>query len=61
MSFKPIYKLRDWVNEELLVLDHLYENPRAIRIIEKNYRHLTASHSANALDRLALAQNKVAL
>jgi len=32
----------------------------SIRIIEKNYRHLTASHSANALDRLALAQNKVA-
>ena len=32
----------------------------SVRIIEKNYRHLTASHSANALDRLALAQNKVA-
>ena len=27
----------------------------SVRIIEKNYRHLTASHSANALDRLALA------
>ena len=28
----------------------------SIRIIEKNYRHLTASHSANALDRLAKSQ-----
>jgi len=33
----------------------------SVRMIEKNYRHLTASHSANALDRLALSQkNKVA-
>jgi integrase len=29
----------------------------SIRIIEKNYRHLTASHSANALDRLAYSQS----
>ena len=29
----------------------------SIRIIEKNYRHLTASHSANALERLANNQS----
>lgn len=28
----------------------------SVRIIEKNYRHLTASHSANALDMLARTQ-----
>jgi len=32
----------------------------SVRIIEKNYRHLTATHSANALDRLAIAQARAA-
>jgi hypothetical protein len=36
MSFKPIYKLRDWINPDLLVLDDLSRNPSAIHIIEQN-------------------------
>ena len=36
MSFKPIYKLRDWINPELLVHNDLLRNPCAIKIIEKN-------------------------
>ena len=36
MSFKPIYKLRDWINPELLVHNNLLNNPAAIHIIEKN-------------------------
>ena len=36
MSFKPIYKLRDWINPELLVHNDLSRNPRALHIIEKN-------------------------
>jgi hypothetical protein len=36
MSFKPIYKLRDWINPELLVHNDLSRNPCAIHILEKN-------------------------
>ncbi len=36
MSFKPIYKLRDWINQELLCIGELSRNPSAIHIIEQN-------------------------
>jgi hypothetical protein len=39
MSFKPIYKLRDWIDPELLVNDVLSSNPSptTINYIEKKY------------------------
>ena len=51
MSFKPIYKLREWINPELLVLHDLLRNPCAIKIIEKNldkisWRALTCNRNA---------------
>ena len=36
MSFKPIYKLRDWINPELIITNALYHNPAALHIIEQN-------------------------
>ncbi len=35
MSFKPIYKLRDWINPDLIVTNALYRNSGELHIIEK--------------------------
>lgn len=57
-SEPTLYSIRHSIITDLIELGTDYGTVAiwagtSIRIIEKNYRHLTASHSANALDRLA--------
>jgi integrase len=57
-SEPTLYSIRHSIITDLIELGTEYGTVAiwagtSIRIIEKNYRHLTASHSANALDRLA--------
>jgi integrase len=64
-STPTLYSVRHSIITDLIELGTDYGTVAiwagtSIRIIEKNYRHLTASHSANALDRLANNQSGVA-
>jgi integrase len=61
-SEPTLYSIRHSIITDLIELGTEYGTVAiwagtSIRIIEKNYRHLTASHSANALDRLANNQS----
>ena len=61
-SEPTLYSIRHSIITDLIELGTDYGTVAiwagtSIRIIEKNYRHLTASHSANALDRLANNQS----
>ena len=63
-SEPTLYSIRHSIITDLIELGTEYGTVAiwagtSIRIIEKNYRHLTASHSANALDRLANSQSGV--
>jgi integrase len=60
-SEPTLYSIRHSIITDLIELGTDYGTVAiwagtSIRVIEKNYRHLTASHSANALDRLAQKQ-----
>ena len=61
MSFKPIYKLREWIDPELLVHNDLSRNPSAIHILEKNldkikWANLSQNPAIFVLDRDAMRQ-----
>ena len=55
MSFRPIYKLRDWINPELLVRNNLLNNPAALHISEKILDEMNDStHYSEVLDKNCL-------
>ena len=65
MSFKPIYKLLDWVPIEDLNLqnwDYISENPKGIDLIEKNIDKVhwpSLSLNKNAIHILEKNINKI--
>jgi len=59
---KPIWKLRNWINESKLNWNWLSSNPNAIELLEKNQDKIDwdwLSKNPNALHLLEQNQNKI--